>query len=315
MRIIAVEEHFWAPEFTAHYPPAQLRRSEEIKRRLDDLGPGRLKEMDEAGVDVQILSHLPHGPQRVPHDIAVETSRKVNDRLYEATKIAPKRLYGLAAVPTSNPEAAADELERCVKDLGFRGGLIHGTTDGRFLDDRFFWPIFARAETLDVPVYLHPGRPLPAVIDAYYKPYAETHPALIQAAWGFGVETSTHAIRMVLSGLFEEYPKLKILIGHLGEGIPFFLERIDEALSRPGNQPSNFREVFRRHFYITTSGFFSNSALRCCIEEMGIDRVLFAVDWPLVLQKPGTDWLKAAPVSEDERAKIAHLNAEKLLKL
>ena len=138
--------------------------------------------MDEAGVDVQILSHLPHGPQRVPHAIAVEASRKVNDRLYEATKIAPKRLYGLAAVPTSNPEAAADELERTVMDLGFRGGLIHGTTDGRFLDDRFFWPIFARAEELDVPIYLHPGRPLPAVIDAYYKPYAETHPALIQAA-------------------------------------------------------------------------------------------------------------------------------------
>jgi 2,3-dihydroxybenzoate decarboxylase len=120
---------------------------------------------------------------------------------------------------------------------------------------------------------------------------------------------------MVLSGLFQEYPKLQILIGHLGEGIPFFLERIDEALSRPGNQPSNFRDVFRKHFHITTSGFFGSAALRCCIEEMGIDRVLFAVDWPLVLQKPGTEWLNGAPLSDEERAKIAHINAEKLLKL
>jgi 2,3-dihydroxybenzoate decarboxylase len=315
MRVIAIEEHFWAPEFTAHYSAGQLKRPPELKRRLEDFGELRLKELDEAGIDVQVLSHAPTGPQRLSRDIAVDASRQVNDRLHAFIQTNPARYAGFAALPTQEPEAAADELQRTVEDLDFKGALIHGLTDGRFLDERFYWPIFARAEALDVPIYVHPARPLPAVIEAYYGPYAETHPALVQAAWGFGVETATHAIRLVLSGLFDEHPKLKILIGHLGEGIPFFLTRIDEALSRPGNKPSSFAKVFREHFYVTTSGFFSDTALRCCIDEMGADRVLFAVDWPFVPNKPGTDWLKAAPISEDEREKIAGGNAAKLLKL
>jgi 2,3-dihydroxybenzoate decarboxylase len=314
-RVIAIEEHFWAPEFTAHFSEGQLKRPPEMKQRLEDLGADRMKDLDNAGIDVQVLSHAPTGPQRLPRQIAVEASRKANDRLHGAVKAAPGRLAGFAALPTQEPEAAADELERAVKDLSFKGALIHGLTDKRFLDDRFFWPIFARAEQLDVPVYVHPARPLPSVIEAYYGPYTESHPALVQAAWGFGVETATHAIRLVLSGLFEEYPKLKVLIGHLGEGIPFHLTRIDEALARPGNKPSSFAKVFKEHFYITTSGFFSDTALRCTIEEMGIDRVLFAVDYPFVANKPGVDWLKAAPLSDDEREKIAHANATKLLRL
>jgi predicted TIM-barrel fold metal-dependent hydrolase len=315
MRVVAIEEHFWAPEFTDHYSAGQLKRPPELKRRLEDFGELRLKELDEAGIDVQVLSHAPTGPQRLSRDIAVEASRKVNDRLHAFIRTNPARYAGFAALPTQVPEAAADELQRTVEDLDFKGALIHGLTDGRFLDERFYWPIFARAEALDVPIYVHPARPLPAVIEAYYGPYAETHPALVQAAWGFGVETATHAIRLVLSGLFDEHPKLKILIGHLGEGIPFFLGRTDEALARPGNKPSSFAKVFREHFYVTTSGFFSDTALRCCIDEMGADRVLFAVDWPFVPNKPGTDWLKAAPISEDEREKIAGGNAAKLLKL
>jgi predicted TIM-barrel fold metal-dependent hydrolase len=315
MRVIAIEEHFWAPEFTEHYSAGQLKRPPELKRRLEDFGELRLKELDEAGIDVQVLSHAPTGPQRLSREIAAEASRKVNDRLHAFIRTNPARYAGFAALPTQEPEAAADELERTVKDLGFKGALIHGLTDGRFLDERFYWPIFARAEALDVPVYVHPARPLPSVIEAYYGPYVESHPALVQAAWGFGVETATHAIRLVLSGLFDEYPKLKILIGHLGEGIPYFLTRIDEALSRPGNKPSDFAKVFREHFYVTTSGFFSDTALRCSIDEMGADRVLFAVDWPFVPNKPGTDWLKAAPISEEEREKIAGSNAAKLLKL
>jgi predicted TIM-barrel fold metal-dependent hydrolase len=315
MRVIAIEEHFWAPEFTEHYSAGQLKRPPELKRRLEDFGELRLRELDEAGIDVQVLSHAPTGPQRLSRDIAVDASRKVNDRLRAFIETNPSRYAGFAALPTQEPEAAADELERTVRDLDFKGALIHGLTDGRFLDERFYWPIFARAEALDVPIYVHPARPIPSVIDAYYGPYVETHPALVQAAWGFGVETATHAIRLVLSGLFDEYPKLKILIGHLGEGIPYFLTRIEEALARPGNKPSNFAKVFREHFYVTTSGFFSDTALRCCIDEMGADRVLFAVDWPFVANKPGTDWLKAAPISEDERAKIAGGNAAKLLKL
>ena len=314
-RIIAIEEHFWAPEFTDHFSPAQLKRPPALRQRLEDFGELRVREMDEAGIDMQVLSHAPTGPQRLKREIAVDASRKVNDRLHAYVETAPTRFAGFAALPTQEPEAAADELQRTVEDLGFKGALIHGLTDGRFMDDRFFWPIFARAEALDVPVYIHPARPLPSVVEAYYGPYVETHPALVQAAWGFGVETATHAIRLVLSGVCEEYPKLKFLIGHLGEGIPFHLTRTDEALARPGNQTSNFAKVFREHFWVTTSGFFSDTALRCSIDEMGIDRVLFAVDWPFVANKPGTDWLMAAPISDDDRTKIASGNAERLLKL
>lgn len=314
-RVIAIEEHFWAPEFVEHYPEAQTNRAPEQRRRLEDFGTLRLKEMDEAGIDVQVLSHAPTGPQRLPTEIAVDASRKVNDRLHAFIESEPTRYAGFAALAAQAPEAAADELQRSVEDLDFKGALIHGLTDGRFLDDRFFWPIFARAAALDVPIYLHPARPIPAVIDAYYVPYKDTHPAIVQAAWGFGVETATHAIRMVLSGVCEEYPNLKFLIGHMGEGIPFHLTRLDEALSRPGNQPSSFAKVFKEHFYVTTSGFFSDTALRCCIDEMGLDHVMFAVDWPFVANKPGTDWLNAAPLSQDEVDRIAHRSAEKLLRI
>lgn len=292
-----------------------MQRSKALRQRLEDFGDLRRRELDEAGIDVQVLSHAPTGPQRLPADIAVDASRKVNDRLHAFVQSEPTRYAGFAALPAQVPEAAADELQRCVEDLKFKGALLHGLTDGRFLDERFFWPVFARAEALDVPIYIHPARPLPAVIDAYYGPYKDSHPAIVQAAWGFGVETATHAIRLVLSGLCNEYPKLKLLIGHLGEGIPFHLSRIDEALSRPGNEPSDFAKVFREHFYVTTSGFFSDTALRCCIEEMGLDRVMFAVDWPFVSNKAGTDWLKAAPLSQEELDKIAHGSAAKLLGL
>jgi 2,3-dihydroxybenzoate decarboxylase len=314
-RIIAIEEHFWAPEFTEHYSAAQLKRPPALRQRLEDFGELRLREMDEAGIDMQVLSHAPTGPQRLKRDIAIEASRKVNDRLRTFIETDPVRFAGFAALPTQAPEAAADELQRTVEDFHFKGALIHGLTDGRFMDDRFFWPIFARAEALDVPIYVHPARPLPTVIDAYYGPYVESHPALVQAAWGFGVETATHAIRLVLSGVCQEYPKIKFLIGHLGEGIPYHLTRIDEALSRPGNQPSNFADVFRKHFWVTTSGFFSDTALRCSIDEMGIDRVLFSVDWPFVPNKPGTDWLMAAPITDSDKAMIAGENAAKLLGL
>lgn len=314
-RVIAIEEHFWAPEFVEHYPEAQTSRSPELRRRLEDFGELRLKEMDEAGIDMQVLSHAPSGPQRLSREIATDASRKVNDRLHAFIQTNPGRYAGFAALAAQEPEAAADELQRTIEDLDFKGALIHGLTDGRFLDEKFYWPIFARAEALDVPIYIHPARPLPAVIDAYYAPYKDSHPAIVQAAWGFGVETATHAIRLILSGVCSEYPKLKFLIGHLGEGIPFHLTRIDETLARPGNEPSHFRKVFTEHFYVTTSGFFSDHALRCCIEEMGLDHVMFSVDWPFVANKPGTDWLNAAPLTDDERERIAHVSATKLLRL
>jgi predicted TIM-barrel fold metal-dependent hydrolase len=168
---------------------------------------------------------------------------------------------------------------------------------------------------LKVPVYLHPSMPEPKVRDIYYGTYAQSHPAILGAAWGFGIETGTLGIRMVLSGVFEEHPDLQVILGHLGEGITFQLARIDEAFSRPGNAPTDFARTFRSNFHITTSGFFSNSALNCCLEEMGPDRILFAVDWPFVANKGGVDWLKAYPADAATKEKIFAINAERLLAL
>jgi predicted TIM-barrel fold metal-dependent hydrolase len=166
-----------------------------------------------------------------------------------------------------------------------------------------------------VPIYLHPALPDPTVAEAYYGTYAQSHPAFSRAAWGFAVETGTQAIRLILSGLFDHHPDLQIILGHLGEGIPFFLTRIDASLSRPGNAPSDFAAVFRRNFHVTTSGFFSDAALRCCIEELGVARILFAVDWPYVSNPAGVAWMAAMDLPPNDKARILGGNAIALLRL
>ena len=271
--------------------------------------------MDEAGIDIQVLSHGAPSAQRIAADIAVPLTRRVNDRLHAAIAAHPTRFAGFAALPTADPEAAADELERCVIMLGFKGAMIHGLAHGKFPDDRQFWPIYARAEALDVPIYLHPSLPHAAVTEAYYADYVKQFPMVVRPAWGFTVETATAAIRMVLSGVFDAHPRLKIILGHLGETLPFMVWRIDQALARPGQQSLSFRKVFCNNFYITTSGNFSNPALLCCIMEMGVDRILFAVDWPFVENPPATQWLGAAPICDEDKAKIFSGNARRLLRM
>jgi predicted TIM-barrel fold metal-dependent hydrolase len=246
-------------------------------------------------------------------DIAVDLTRRVNDRLHAAIAGFPSRFAAFAALPTADPPAAADELERCVTRLGFKGAMIHGMAHGKFVDAKEFWPIYARAEQLDVPIYLHPSLPHAAVTEAYYADYAKTFPMVVRPAWGYTVETATAAIRMVLSGVFDAHPRLKIILGHLGETLPFLVWRIDQALSRPGQKSLSFRDVFCGNFHITTSGNFSNPALLCCIMEMGVDRILFAVDWPFVENTAATQWMAAAPLCEEDKAKILGGNAKRLL--
>ena len=166
-----------------------------------------------------------------------------------------------------------------------------------------------------MPIYVDPGRPHPAVIEAYYKDYVEKYPSILSAGWGYTVETATMGIRMVLSGVFDAYPGLKIILGHLGESIPFSLWRIDMALSRPGGSPVRFREAFNNNFWITTSGNFSNPALLCSVMEMGVDRIMFSIDWPYVMNAPGSEWMEDVPLSQEDRDKILHGNAKKLLKM
>lgn len=316
-RVIAIEEHYLDPEVDAALG-GQGGGDPRVREQLFDLGELRLRDMDAAGIDVQVLSHCPPGAQVFPAETGAEMARGVNDRLHDVVRAEPNRFAAFATLPTRNPQASADELARCVEDLGFRGAMVHGLTDETFIDDRRFWPIFERAAALDVPVYVHPGFPHPGVVKAYYGDYAEKYPGIMTAAWGFTVEIATSALRLVLSGVFAEYPNLKIILGHMGEGLPFSLWRINHAFeifALPDVEPVCFREVFSEHFWITTSGNFSDPALLCSVMELGADRIIFSVDWPYIENAPGTQWAADLPLSAEDRHKILHGNAERLLKM
>lgn len=312
-RVIAIEEHYTDAGLARQTGAARWHH--EIERRLFDMADLRIAEMDEAGIDLQILSHTEPGVQNMEAASAVEAARALNDRLREAVSRFPDRLAAFAALPTSSPQAAADELQRCVEDLHFVGPMISGLSRGEFLDLPKFRPIFERAVTLDVPVYIHPGTPHPTVADVYYADYLERFPGVLYAPLGYTVEASVQAVRLVLSGIFDELPTLKIVLGHLGEGLPFLLRRIDRTLRGADGTSARFREIFTRNFHVTTSGFFSDAALACTIEEMGADRVMFAVDWPWGNNKAGTEWLAKAPLPEEDRRRIFSENAAELYRL
>jgi predicted TIM-barrel fold metal-dependent hydrolase len=314
-RVIAIEEHYWDPDITGNYGGVEATRNPEMLKRLYDLGEYRISEMDKAGVDMQVLSHGAPSLQKIESSLAVDLARRANDKLASACAKYPTRFAAFAALPTTAaPELAAAELERCVT-MGFKGAMIHGLSNGEFLDEPKFDPIWAMAERLDVPIYLHPSVPHQAVTDVYYKKYMQDFPMVIRAAWGFTVETATIAIRMVLGGVFERHPKLKLILGHFGETLPFLVWRIDQALKRPGAKPMSFRKVFSNNFYVTTSGNFSNPALLCTMMEMGIDRILFAIDYPFVMNEDGMEWIPNMPICEEDKIKLLSGNAMRLLKL
>ena len=222
-RVIAIEEHYFDPGLSALFAGRDVRTPPPIRDRLLDVGALRLKEMDEGGIDVQVLSHGAPATQKLEGETAVAMAREVNDRLAGIVSANPDRFQGFAALPTAEPAAAADELDRCVSEFGFKGAMVHGLTNGAFLDEKRFWPIFERAAALGVPLYMHPSIPHEDVIQAYYADYIEAFPGLLTAGWGFTVETATQGIRLVLSGVFDACPDLKIILGHLGEGLPFLL--------------------------------------------------------------------------------------------
>jgi len=188
-------------------------------------------------------------------------------------------------------------------------------SNGEFLDLKKFWPIYERAEKLDVPVYFHPSLPHPKVTEIYYQDYAKDFPLVVRPAWGYTVETATQAIRLVLSGVFDAHPNLKIILGHFGETLPFLVWRIDTSLKRPGQKAMSFRDIFCKNFYVTTSGFFSDPALICCMLEMGADHILFAVDWPFVMNPPAVKWMEDVSISDSDKVKILSGNARRLLKM
>jgi predicted TIM-barrel fold metal-dependent hydrolase len=314
--VIALEEHYSDPEVRAAAPVDGSRRGmEALLPRLNDLGEIRLQAMDEAGIDMQVISHAPSPLQQVEPELARRLATATNDRLHDAVDRNPERFAGFAALPTPDPDAAVAELDRTVSRLGFKGAMIHGQSRGAFHDDRRFWPIFERAQALDVPIYLHPGPPHRQMVAAYYADYLDDFPSLDSAAWGYTIDTANQALRLILSGLFETYPRLNIIIGHMGEGLPFLVDRIDEALGRPGNKSVAFKETFCRNFYVTTSGHFSTPALMCALMEVGIDHVLFSVDYPFVENVPGVKWMETVPLSLEDKEKIFSGNARRVLKL
>jgi predicted TIM-barrel fold metal-dependent hydrolase len=307
--VVTLEEHFADPAIVARGGG----RGGPLAERLADLGPQRLAAMDAGGIDFQVISHGPSVLQDLEPAEAVELARGANDRLHAALRRHPDRFGGFAALPTPAPEAAADELERAVTRLGFSGAVLYGLTRGLFPDDRRFRPIFERAQALDVPIYLHPGAPHPNAA-VYYEEYRATFSGLSGAAWGYTIDTASQALRLILSGLFDELPRLKVILGHLGEGLPYLLDRVDEALNRGENKIA-FKDTFCRNFWLTTSGHFSTPALLCALLQMGVDRILFSVDYPFVENAPGVRWMETVPLSAEDKAKILSGNARRLLKL
>ena len=324
MKTIAIEEHFTTPMYRQNVPANEFRnfyltsRSEQIGHNiveeLADMGEQRLAHMDAAGVDIQVLSFGSPGPQGFGADIAVPMARDANDLLYEAVKAHPDRFAGFAALPTAAPEAAADELERTVRKLGFKGSMIHGHTQGSFLDERKYWVIFERAEALGVPIYLHPTLAHPNAMKSYFEGYEE----LARAGWGFAIDTSCHFLRIVFAGVFDAFPNLKIILGHLGEGLPFAMHRLNDhtyrAAARRGLKKTPLRYL-KDNMLVTTSGNWYEPAFLCTLLALGADNILFAVDWPYEPKTAGIDFLKRISMSDLDREKIAHLNAERLLRM
>jgi predicted TIM-barrel fold metal-dependent hydrolase len=329
MRIVALEEHFIVPEITAGIPAAVVTGrgfpgpgvvwSQTVKRaELIDLGAPRLADMDASGITVQVLSVAGAGADLMPGQAGIDIARAYNDALAEACARHPDRYRGFAHLPMLAPEAAARELERAVKDLGFHGVLVNGATEGRFLDDAAFEPILAQAEALDMPIYIHPGIPTRAVRGEYYDGLPGNFSfTLALAAWGWHAETAVHTLRLVLSGALDRHPRLKIVIGHLGEALPFMLDRIDETTSGEARTrlSRSVKQTILDQVWITTSGFFTLAPFMAALMTFGVDRILFSVDYPFASNARARGFLDSLPVSEADRAKIAHGNADALLRL
>jgi predicted TIM-barrel fold metal-dependent hydrolase len=317
MKVIALEEHmFPADMLVAAHLDLGLRGSKRAAQ-LDEVGEGRLKVMDDAGVDIQVLSALANIVQDLDPEPSVVLSRELNERLAAIVTKYPDRFSAFASLPVRNTSAAVDELTRCIEELGFVGAMIHGQTHGVFLDHPSVRPILARASRLGVPIYLHPAPPPLSVMDTYYSGLEpEVAACLSTAGWGWHSECAMHVLRMVAAGVFEELPDLKIIVGHMGEGLPFHLQRIDDMLTPVVTGHSlTVAETLRRNLYLTTSGYFSNPPLQCALSTFGVDHILFSVDHPYADSKRATAFLDAAPLTPAELEKIAHTNAEELLHL
>jgi len=273
--------------------------------------------MDAAGIDVQVLSLTSAGVEQLDAIDAVALAREGNDRLADAVRRHPSRFARFAALPTSAPDTAADELERTVREYGFEGAMINGHTRGRYLDDEFSWPILERAEALEVPLYLHPTPPPQPVIAASYAGnYApEVAGTLATGGWGWHIETATHVLRLILSGAFDRYPRLQIAIGHMDEGLPFMMPRLEQALPYVTKLDRPLGAYFLENLHYTFSGFNWTPTFLNLLLQVGVDRIMFSADYPYGSIEQARTFLDQLPVSISDRSRIAYGNAERLLRL
>ena len=286
-----------------------------VHSRLVDLDAGRIAQMDASGIDMAVLSITSPGVQAFDAVTATRLAADANDVLAAAVKKHPTRFAGLAAVAPHYPAGAVQELQRAAGKLGMKGFLINSHTMGEYLDDAKFWPIFEAAQALDMPLYLHPREPAPSLV----TPFLDY--GLYFAGFGFAVETSLHAMRLIMCGLFDEFPKLRIVLGHMGEGLPFWLQRIDNryllqvkigAVKKMKRLPS---EYFLDNFVITTSGVMSAPALKLSLEVLGVERIMFAADYPYESVEEGVAFMDKVDITEAQRRQIYSGNAERYFAL
>lgn len=328
MHVIATEEAFATPAFLKAFLkeaeksnspgityPAMILKRQAMADRLCDMDV-RIAEMDAAGVDMHLLSVTSPGVQVFEAQQATELAAQLNDELAAHIRRFPARLAGLATVAPQDPVRAADEIDRAIGKLGLNGIIINSHTHGEFLDDRKFDPLLEAAQRNRAPIYIHPTFPP----DDMIKPFQKY--GLEGALYGFAAETGLHAIRMVMGGVFERFPELQIVLGHMGESLPFFLFRYDNVVrflnaNAPGlvtlERPPS--EYIKSNIHITTSGMFWDRLLQFGIDTMGIDRLIFAIDYPYESSQIACDWLRAAPISDEEKAAIFSGNARKLFRI
>ncbi len=321
MRIITLEEHFLTPAFadaTSHLPstpPPALRAR--MEPALLDLGEGRLQAMNEAGISLQVLSLSANGLDQLEPGEAVTIAADANDRLAGAIEAHPDRFAGFATLALTDIPAAVQEMHRVARQPGFVGVMLHGTTGGIFLDDERFEPIWEAAESLQVPVYLHPAPLPPAVQHAYYSGLPGNMGNLLSiVAWDWHAETGLYVLRLIVSGLFDRHPGLRIIVGHMGENLPSSIARAGSVLDTMAlhlQRPTG--DYFHRHFWVTTSGYFTVPPFQCALEVVGIDRMLFSIDYPFSSNTRGRTFLDSLELSPEQLQQLASSNAEQLLAL
>ena len=320
LRTIGLEEHWISPVALAGPPGQAMLREDPLfpprAALLQDLGAGRLALMDEVGMDVAVLSHSP-GLEQMEAGEQVPMVRDINDYLKDRIAKHPARFAGLASLCTAAPGDAARELERMMQ-AGFKGAVINGHSRGRYLDDKFFWPMLEAAEHLDAPIYLHPMEPPKAVLDIYYGGFSQPVSKLFSCpACGWHIETGIHLVRMILGGVFDQFPNLKVIIGHFGEGLSFWLPRMDANIGPDLTKLKHpISAYLRQNVYYTFSGFNYLPNFISLMSQVGIeDRILFATDHPFGSMLEARTFLDALPISQADRELLAHGNAERLMKI